>query len=118
MAKKKKLNVNMWELARKVGLDSILCSKCGERVKGEQNLEAFFQKIIEECKKGNRVKLKNFGAFEAKVLKGRTVKSPLWEGGEAVMDDLLVLRFSVTAKAKRALNDRPEPKRRGDKEDE
>jgi nucleoid DNA-binding protein len=111
-------NLNMWHIAKSVGLDSILCPKCGERVKAGKILESFFRKIIEECQIGSTVKIKNFGSFKAKTLKARTVKSPVLEGGKAIMEELLVLRFKITAKAKRLLNDRPDPYRKEGQEDE
>jgi len=108
MAEKKR-SINMWKIAKMIGLDSILCSNCGSRVKAGSLIEDFFKKIIDECRSGKVVKLKNFGAFEAKKLKARIVKSPVLKGGETKMDQMIVLRFRNTAKARRLLNGRPDP---------
>jgi len=94
---------NIWDLAQEVGLNPVVCS-CGEKLDGASALEDFFQMIISSCKDGSEVRIKNFGTFSAKVLKGRKVKSSALHAGEVDFDDALVLRFRQSAVCKKELN--------------
>lgn len=67
-------------------------------------LEDFFSLIIAKCAAGETVRIKNFGTFKMKTMKGRTLTSPLMEGGEISFPDTQVLRFHQSAVAKGQLN--------------
>ncbi len=95
--------LNLTELAAEVGLDTIRCA-CGRRMKGRHALEAFFNRIIEECRNGGEVRIKNFGTFTAKVHRGRKVQSSALAQGEVEFGDSLVLRFHQSVGAKKRLN--------------
>ena len=53
---------SMKEIASKVGLYTIKCL-CGRRANGKMALEDFFAKIVEACRDGDEVRIKNFGAL-------------------------------------------------------
>jgi len=81
------------------------------RIDTTKALNAFFENILKRCASGEDVHITGFGTFKARIHKGRTLKSPLLEGGEISYDDLLVLRFSASASAKRKLNSGAKPKK-------
>jgi nucleoid DNA-binding protein len=93
------------DIAKEVGLNPIKDDENGIRLDTSEVLEDFFNTIIEHCKNGETVRIKNFGTFKARVYKGRTLKSPLLEDGEITFGDQLVLRFHQSLVAKRRLND-------------
>ena len=68
-------------------------------------LEDFFNLIIAKCAAGETVRIKNFGTFRMRTMKGRTLKSPLMEGGEISFPDTQVLRFHQSQVAKGKLNE-------------
>lgn len=68
-------------------------------------LEEFFNLIIAKCAAGETVRIKNFGTFKMRTMKGRTLKSPLMEGGEISFPDTQVLRFHQSQVAKGKLNE-------------
>jgi len=70
-----------------------------------KELEDFFNLILKKCAEGETVRIKNFGTFRMKTMKGRTLKSPLMEGGQITFPDTQVLRFHQSAVAKQSLND-------------
>lgn len=94
---------NLSEIAAEVGLSTIKCL-CGRRTNGRSALEAFFVRIIEVCRDGGEVRIKNFGTFSAKLHKGRKIKSPVLGDGGAEFGDSLVLRFHQSSGAKKRLN--------------
>lgn len=95
---------NLTDIAAEVGLATIRCA-CGRRMKGRQALEAFFNRIIEECRDGGEVRIKNFGTFTARLHRGRKVHSPaVAQGLEVEFNDSLVLRFHQSIGAKQRLN--------------
>jgi nucleoid DNA-binding protein len=106
VSKSGKPEVNIWAIARKVGLDCVMCPHCEKKINASLMLESFFNKILEECKNGKVVKIKNFGSFDAREIRARVIKSPVLKGGQALMNKAKVLRFNVTNTAKNFLNDR------------
>lgn len=91
------------DIAKEAGLNPTR-DKDGKRVDTTKVLERFWEVIIEHCRNGETVRIKDFGTFKARVYKGRTLKSPLLEDGEVTFDDQLVLRFHQSVVAKRKLN--------------
>ena len=67
-------------------------------------LERLFELIIARCANGETVRIKNFGTFKMRMMKGRILKSPLMEGGEIEFPDTQVLRFHQSTVAKEMLN--------------
>ncbi len=96
---------NIWDLAMEIGLCPIVC-QCGERIDGAEAIEEFFQKIIGVCKDGGEVRIKNFGTFSAKVLKGRNLKTSIADKDETDFEDVLVLRFRGSPVCKKEINKR------------
>jgi len=93
------------DIAKEAGLNPLRDDEHGIRIDTTEVVEDFFDKIIEHCRNGETVRIKNFGTFKARVYKGRTLKSPLLEDGEITFGDQLVLRFHQSLVAKRKLND-------------
>lgn len=94
---------NLSDIAAEVGLAAIRCI-CGRKIKGRPALEAFFDRIIEECRDGGEVRIKNFGTFTARLYRGRKVTSPALQKGQIEFGDSLVLRFHQSVGAKKRLN--------------
>lgn len=99
-------------VAKESGLDPVRCSSCGSRVETTEAIREFFRTILAKVKRGEKVYIKDFGVFSAKLLKGRKVKTPLMEGGSAEFPDLLVLRFHQAQTARDELNRQAGPQRR------
>lgn len=104
-------------VARECGADPLRCPKCGHQIRTLDSLRAVFRHIVRLVMDGQRVRISDFGVFYAKVLAGRTVRSPILDGGEASFSDSLVLRFSQSKKLKAVLNpdkrSNKKPKRKG-----
>jgi len=94
---------NLNDIAGDVGLQTIQC-QCGQKIDGTKALESMFNRIIAICRSGGEVRIKNFGIFKAKVLKGRKVRSPVLDEGQARFEDALVLRFHQSSGGKEKLN--------------
>lgn len=77
----------------------------GSKADVENTLKSAFGVILERVAKGDTVTIRGFGTFHAKVFKGRTLKSPLMEGGSVDFGDSLVLRFRQSLQAKKTIND-------------
>ncbi len=77
----------------------------GSKADVEQMAKAFFEIVLERVAKGGKVNIRGFGAFEAKMFKGRTLASPLMKGGTIEFKDQLVLRFRQSQGAKRVINE-------------
>jgi len=93
----------MKEVACDVGLSKLRCT-CGKKVEGIKALENFFTRIIALCRAGEEVRIKGFGRFSAKVLKGRKLKSSMLSDEQFDFADVLVLRFHQSGGAKQILN--------------
>jgi nucleoid DNA-binding protein len=78
---------------------SLTKGACEEIVKG------VFAAIKQRVAAGEIVNIRGFGVFQAKVFKGRTLNSPLVEGGSIQFGDQLVLRFRQSPAAKREINE-------------
>jgi len=98
------MSMNIKQLAKKIGLSPIVCS-CGRRIHIMDALLDFFNLIIEECRSGETVRIKNFGTFAAKEYKGRKLVTPVMDGGEIYFGDSLALRFRQSQVAKMKLNE-------------
>jgi nucleoid DNA-binding protein len=70
----------------------------------ESILSDAFQVILEFAAIGDQVKISKFGTFKASYFKGRTLVTPLMEGGSIEFKDQLVLRFKQASKAKQIVN--------------
>jgi nucleoid DNA-binding protein len=99
-------------VAREAGLNPLRCPECGLRLDTLEAVREFFRVIIRRVRNGEKVHIKGFGVFSAKLLKGRVVKTPLMEGGEIRFTDTLVLRFHQAQEAKEELNRQAGPKRK------
>lgn len=104
---------NIWQVARDVGLESIRCPSCGKKINGMETLFNFFARVVQLCQTGVDVRIKNFGTFKAKKLKGRKIESSALDNGKAEFSDQLVLRFHQSTICKDILNN----KKRGSSND-
>ncbi len=77
----------------------------GSKADVEHMAKAFFDIVLERVAKGAKVSIRGFGAFEAKLFKGRTLSSPLMKGGTIEFKDQLVLRFRQSQSAKVKINE-------------
>jgi nucleoid DNA-binding protein len=91
------------DVAKEVGLMPIT-TESGVKVNALPLLEAMFKEIIRRCKDGELVRIHNFGTFRMKLNKGRTLKTPLMEGGEVSYSDMLILKFRQSMLSKREVN--------------
>lgn len=98
------------DIAKEAGLNPVKVTeevKEGRRknVDTTEQLEKLFELIIQRCSEGETVRIKNFGTFRMRTMKGRTLKSPLMEGGQITFPDTQVLRFHQSTVAKKLLNE-------------
>lgn len=84
------------EVAREAGLDPVVCPWCGRKVSTLEALDLFFQLILRRIRRGETVKIRDFGQFRAYLRKARGVTKT---AGPKV-----VARFTPAAAAKRFLN--------------
>ena len=103
MPEKSEKTLNMKGVAKKTGLNPIVCG-CGSKLDGAKALENFFKEIIDICSKGGEVRLKNFGIFSGRLLAGRKVNTSGLQSGEATFDDQMILRFRQSVVCKRMMN--------------
>lgn len=94
----------MSEVAREAGLNPVEDPNSGKKIWTSDVLDRFFELVVQKCAEGETVRIKNFGSFSMKTFPGRTLKSPLMEGGEVTFPDTQVLRFSQSSVAKALLN--------------
>lgn len=99
----------MSDIAREAGLNPVIDPNTGKKIWTNEVLDRFFELILEKCAEGERVHIKNFGSFTMKLFKGRTLTSPLMEGGEVTFSDSQTLRFSQSSVAKAKLNELAPP---------
>jgi nucleoid DNA-binding protein len=99
-------------IAKDSGLNPVRCPNCGQYIDTSAAVAALFKAIMRRVKSGEKVIIKGFGVFSAKLLKGRTLKTPLMEGGEAKFPDAWVLRFHQSNLAKAFLNKDVKPTRK------
>lgn len=76
----------------------------GSKADMENVIKSVFEIILERIANGEKVSIYGFGAFQAKKIAGREVKSPLVKGGSVSFDDQLVLRFRQSQGAKKKIN--------------
>lgn len=100
------------DVARDAGLNPVKCPDCAASIDTIEAVRAMFRAILRRCRMGERVIIKDFGVFEAKVLRGRKVISPLLPGGEGKFDDVVVLRFRSAVNVKKSLNKKELPVRK------
>lgn len=68
-------------------------------------VQSIFQEIMARVAAGEKVKVKNFGTFQAKVYPGRELTSPRVNGGKPFnFPDSLGLKFRQSQRAKQTLN--------------
>lgn len=90
--------------AKEVGVDQVVCPNCGEKFGTIELIERFFDGVIELVRRGDRVRIPALGIFRAVMWKGRVHNSPIIPGGEVKYKDAWVLRFKMSAKARKTLN--------------
>jgi nucleoid DNA-binding protein len=93
------------DVCKKVGLYSLKVEKGATSVDVMPLIEALFEEINEMCRNGEKVGIDNFGTFQARIIKGRTLKTPLSPEGEFKFGDMLIMKFRQASKAKKRLNE-------------
>lgn len=99
-----------YDIAKEVGLYPVEVEK-GEdgkvprKISTDAAFDELWDRVIERLKGGEKVAVRGFGTFQAKLLKGRTLSSPLLEGGTGSFDDRLVIRFHASTQAKAKINE-------------
>lgn len=92
------------DIAKRVGLLPLKLDD-GRTVDVIPALEAFFSEIVEECRTpGNTVRIKDFGTFSARMMKGRRLNTPLLKDEESSTRDLLLMKFKQHDTSKQRLN--------------
>ncbi len=99
----------MADIAKEAGLNPVVDPETGRKIHTNEVLDRFFEIILEKVAAGERVHIKGFGSFSMKLYKGRTLNSPLMEGGEVTFNDQQTLRFSQSSLAKAKLNELAPP---------
>lgn len=92
------------DIAKEVGLCPLKVDS-GANVDTMPLIEAMFAEITEKCRAGDTVKIKDFGSFSVRINKGRTIKTPLVEGGEIKSGDILLMKYHQANKSKKRLNE-------------
>jgi nucleoid DNA-binding protein len=93
------------DVCKKVGLHSLKVEKGATSVDVMPLIEAMFEEINEMCRNGEKVGINNFGTFQAKIIKGRVLKTPLAPEGKFKFGDMLIMKFRQASKAKKRLNE-------------
>jgi nucleoid DNA-binding protein len=91
------------DIAKEAGLNPLKVEG-GASVNTLALIEEMFKLIIEKCAAGEKVRIKDFGTFGARLNKGRKLKTPLMEGGEVKFGDILLLKFRQSGTSKKQLN--------------
>jgi nucleoid DNA-binding protein len=91
------------DILKEIGLNPIKVQG-GVSIDTTELIEALFVEIAKRCAQGKRIHIKNFGTFEARKHKGRTLHTPLVEGGEVTYGDMMLLKFKQAGKSKRLMN--------------
>ncbi len=84
------------EIAREVGLDPIVCTQCGRKIRTLNALNLLFRRVLERLKTGQTVNIHKFGAFKTRLHKARGLAK---DSG-----DRWVVGFHLVPSAKRLLN--------------
>lgn len=76
----------------------------------DTEVHTVFATILEKVKNGERVLIKDFGTFQVKQVKERTITSPQIPSGSAVVPEHQVMKFKASPVTKDLLNgvERPE----------
>jgi len=93
------------DICKEVGLHSLKVEKGTTSVDVMPLIEALFKEINEVCRNGGKVGIDNFGTFQARMIKGRTLKTPLSPDGNFKFGDMLIMKFRQASKAKKRLNE-------------
>lgn len=94
----------LMDAAAEAGLAPVACRECGAKVATNDAFQRLFQIIMDRLKTGETVQVKGFGTFRAKLLKGRTMSSPLVEGGQTSFGDKLLIKFHSAPVAKKYMS--------------
>lgn len=95
--------------AKAGGVEEVICPHCESRLETKGIIKGFLQGILILLRDGQReVKLLNFGVFYAKMLKGRSHRTPVTPSGRLEYDDMRVFRFRSSANARKFLNETDE----------
>lgn len=70
----------------------------------QTQVHALFAAIMEAVGRGERVYIKDFGAFSIQVRAPRTVTSPQIPGGQADIPERKVIRFKASPNTRQFLN--------------
>lgn len=94
--------------AKYAGVDQVVCPHCGSKFSTIETIKLFFKGVLEMLRRGERVQAPGFGTFSAKLLAGRSYKTPIIPGGELKFSDTWVVRFKQSRFARQYLNPKPE----------
>jgi nucleoid DNA-binding protein len=73
-------------------------------------LKNFFDQIIRLCGDGEEVRIRNFGVFYTRLIKGRKITTPVLSEGAMNFKDTIALKFRQSPNAKKKLNQTGETK--------
>ncbi len=103
------------EVAREAGLNPMLCPHCGRHFSTNNVIKELFRRVLAYIVAGHEVRISHLGTFVTKIVKGRTLRTPIMEGGEVTYGDRKVLTFKQTKAVKGILNGKDEPVKKGKK---
>ena len=92
------------DIAKQAGLNPVNCGKCNNKIMTKDAMDAFFKILLQEVKDGGRVLIPGLGTFSTRLMKGRTVNSPVLPTGTMVFQDQYILRFRPSEIVRRVLN--------------
>ena len=92
-------------VAKEAGLNPVVCSHCGRKVKTDALIDNLWAKVLERLKGGESVSIKNFGSFMARMMKPRKLTESQAEfSGVEGFGARNVLRFKQSGAARAYLN--------------
>jgi nucleoid DNA-binding protein len=100
----KNSTIHMKDLVREILKKKLVKKNDNIREIVETVIKEVFSTILYRLSVGNAVKIKNFGTFKAKYLKGRILKTPIMKDGKVSINDQHVIRFKQSLNAKKRLN--------------
>ena len=93
-------------IAKDAGLNPVICTHCGRKVKTDALIDNLWAKVMERLKGGEAVSIKRFGSFIARKMKPRKFTEPQAEfSGVEGFGARNVLRFTQSGAARAYLNE-------------
>lgn len=93
-------------MAKEAGLNPVICTHCGRKVRTDALISNLWAKITERLKAGETVYMKGFGSFAARLMRPRKFTKPQAEfSGVEGFGARYVLRFTQSAAMRAKLND-------------